>query len=66
MEGEGSGHETTCFSENEIFFNYFKSSEVAELLEEYSMKIEEILEEKYIEENGDETRDIFIIARKSI
>ena len=66
MEGEGSGLETTCFSENEIFFNYFKRAEVTELLKNYSMNIEEIFEETYVEKNGDETRDIFIIARKSI
>jgi len=66
MEGEGSGFESTGFSKNEIFFNYFNRSEIIEFLNHCSMEVTEIFEEMYIEKNGDKTKDIFIIARKLI
>jgi len=66
MEGSGSSFERTCFSEKELFFNYFQRSEVVKILMHCSMTIEEIFEETYVEKNGEEAKDIFIIAKSSI
>lgn len=64
MEGEGSGYETTSFSEQDIYFNYYKKGDILELLTSHSLQSEEVLEVDYEEADGSITKDIFVIAGK--
>lgn len=64
MEGKEAGFETTSFSQDELFFNYFPRQQVIELLEHHQLSILEISTEPYEEANGTITSDIFIYAEK--
>lgn len=66
MEGEGSGYETTSFSPHDIYFNYYRKEKILGLLALHSLQPEEVLEVAYEEVNGSITKDIFIIAGKSV
>lgn len=65
MEGNKAQYESTCFSEKEIYFNYFKRASVIELLEAVGFVIKEITEQNYEEKTGELTKDIFIVAQKA-
>ncbi len=65
MEGKMPGFEKTCFSEDEIFFNYYNRNEIIELLAENGIATQLVSSEEYQEEDGSTTDDIFIFARKS-
>ncbi len=63
MEGRGQGFETTSFSEDEIFFNYYDRDKIAALLEENHLAVVETLEGGYEEQDGSVTTDIFMVAQ---
>lgn len=64
MNGSGSGLESTSFSEEEIFFNYYQDNFIIELLETNNFEIVEISKEEYLESDGAITIDSFIYAKK--
>jgi SAM-dependent methyltransferase len=65
MNGDMSGLETTSFSEEEIFFNYYNDKFIIELLSENNFRVSEIVKEEYIEPDGSITTDTFIYAIKN-
>lgn len=66
MEGKMPGCETTSFSEEKIFFNYYNRNEIIELLAEKGIATIQVSSEEYKEMDGSTTDDVFIFARKSL
>lgn len=66
MEGYASGLESTSFSKDPIFFNYYAVDFVVDTLTQYKLKPVEISEELYPEQDGSSTNDVFIYAKKTI
>ncbi|WP_300459293.1 class I SAM-dependent methyltransferase [Desulfobacula sp.] len=64
MEGKSPGLETTSFSDEKIFFNYFPRDRIKGLLAANSVETVELLVEGYPEQDGSITKDIFVFARK--
>ncbi len=64
MEGSTSGFESTSFSKEQIFFNYYDVDYILELLKKYGIEPQEISREEYLEQDGSITMDIFIFASK--
>lgn len=64
MEGKTPGLETTSFSDDKIYFNYFEKSKIRKLLSDNLILTIEILTEDYKEDDGGVTEDVFIYARK--
>lgn len=64
MEGDSSGFETTSFSDEEIFFNYYQVSIVSKLLEGNELQMESVSKEDYQEQDGSTTADVFMYAVK--
>ncbi|TKB07577.1 bifunctional 2-polyprenyl-6-hydroxyphenol methylase/3-demethylubiquinol 3-O-methyltransferase UbiG [Desulforhopalus sp. IMCC35007] len=64
MEGTVSGFETTSFSTEEIYFNYYQLDYVLGLLKENDLIPKMISKEDYLEQDGSITSDIFIYALK--
>ena len=64
MEGKEKGFETTSFSEDPIFFNYFSSNEVVELLKREQVEPFSLAKQDYPEQDGTVTTDVFIFGRK--
>ncbi|MGL1930749.1 MAG: class I SAM-dependent methyltransferase [Desulfotalea sp.] len=62
MNGENSGFESTSFSKEEIFFNYYQDQFIIELLLSNNFKVLEISKADYLETNGSTTTDTFIYA----
>ncbi|WP_321368264.1 class I SAM-dependent methyltransferase [uncultured Desulfuromusa sp.] len=65
MEGSNAQYETTSFSEEEIYFNYFQRDAIVNQLEGVGFEINELLEQDYQENNGAMTKDVFIIAQRT-
>lgn len=65
MEGKTSGFESTSFSNDEIYFNYYQRDSVLKMLEENSLQAKVVSREDYLEQDGTTTADIFIYAVKS-
>ncbi|SEA49246.1 Methyltransferase domain-containing protein [Desulfuromusa kysingii] len=65
MEGNKTQYEATCFSEKEIYFNYFKRAVIIKLLEKAGFEIKEISEQNYKEDSGETTKDLFVFAQKA-
>ncbi|MGD8835986.1 MAG: class I SAM-dependent methyltransferase [Desulfobacteraceae bacterium] len=63
MEGKKAGIETTSFSDDYIFFNYYERNKIKKLLAENSIKTVEMLDDDYQEEDGSITKDVFIFAQ---
>jgi len=63
MTGKTRGFETTSFSEDEIWFNYFHSDAVKNILGTNAIETLEELESEYSEQDGSITKDIFIFGR---
>jgi len=63
MEGQGQGFETTSFSDDEIFFNYYDRNKIKKLLIQNQMELLEVLEDDYEEQDGSFTKDIFMVAK---
>ena len=64
MEGTTSGFESTSFSKEEIYFNYYQLNYVLGLLKENNLNPKVISKEDYLEQDGSITADIFIYALK--
>lgn len=64
MEGKLAGFETTSFSANPVFFNYFPGNELESLLNESGMRCFRSVRQEYLEPDGSKTTDVFIFARK--
>lgn len=64
MEGKMPGFEQTSFSEDKMFFNYYNRNEIIELLAEHGISTLKVSTEKYGEDDGTTTDDVFIFARK--
>ena len=62
MNGESSGFETTSFSKDEIFFNYYRDEFILEQLDQAGFSVLEIGKENYAESDGSTTIDTFIYA----
>ncbi len=63
MEGQGQGFETSSFSADEIFFNYYDRDRIAALLAQHHLTVVETLEGDYEEPDGSVTTDIFMVAQ---
>jgi len=64
MEGREAGFETTCFSSQPIYFNYFKRNEIQDILTENGIHCIRTVEQDYLEPDGSNTADIFIFGKK--
>ena len=64
MEGKEAGLETTSFSEDELFFNYYERSKMRKLLSDNLILTVEMSSEGYEETDGSSTEDVFFYARK--
>lgn len=64
MEGDSSGFESTSFSEDEIFFNYYQADDIITMLRERGLEVKEKSTQDYPEQDGSFTTDVFIFASK--
>lgn len=64
MEGTTSGFETTSFSNEEIYFNYYQLGSVLRMLEKNVLTPKVVSKEDYLEQDGSTTSDVFIYALK--
>lgn len=64
MEGKPAGFESTSFSNEEIYFNYYQRDYILKMLEKHDLRGKIVSEEKYPEEDGSFTSDVFIFAVK--
>ena len=64
MEGKPSGLETTSFSSQPVFFNYFPGNEMELLLSRNGLKCVQSVRQEYAEADGSKTIDVFIFAQK--
>jgi 2-polyprenyl-3-methyl-5-hydroxy-6-metoxy-1,4-benzoquinol methylase len=65
MEGNAAHYESTGFSQKHIYFNYFKRASIIKLLGSAGFEIKEITEQNYEENDGEITKDLFVIAQKN-
>lgn len=63
MTGKNAGYEKTSFSDDEIFFCYYDSSEIEKLFSRHGFSKLEESNEDYIEPDGSVTTDIFMVFR---
>jgi len=64
MEGSSSGFESTSFSEDEIFFNYYQTDDIVKILSDCGLKVREMSTQDYPEQDESLTIDVFIFASK--
>jgi 2-polyprenyl-3-methyl-5-hydroxy-6-metoxy-1,4-benzoquinol methylase len=64
MEGCSSGFESTSFSEDEIFFNYYQVADIVKLLGDFGLEVKGMSTQDYPEQDGALTVDVFIFATK--
>ncbi len=64
MSGSRQGFESTSFSREQIFFNYYDDQFICKILNKNLLKVVEISKEEYMEQNGSSTIDTFIYAIK--
>lgn len=64
MEGKQPGFETTSFSSQPIYFNYFQGTEIEELLKENGIDCFRNVRQDYLETDGSNTTDVFLFERK--
>ena len=65
MNGENSGFESTSFSKEDVFFNYYQDQFIVDLLSQNNIDVLEVGKEEYIEPDGSKTIDTFIYAKKN-
>ena len=65
MEGKQPGFEKTSFSEQELYFNYFREEQIKKTLEESNISCVRIEKKDYLEEDGSATTDVFVFGRKT-
>lgn len=64
-EGRKNGFETTSFSSDYLYFNYYSEDWVTQLLTRYGYAVCERVTDDYPESDGSLTTDVFIFARKN-
>lgn len=64
IEGTEKGFETTVFSKEAIFFNYYLTEEIELLLKRNGIEIFRISKQEYPESNGIIKTEVFIFAEK--
>ena len=64
MEGKQPGFETTSFSSQPLYFNYFQKAAIEELLKEHGIDCFHSIRQDYLEPDGSITADIFIFGKK--
>lgn len=64
MEGKQPGFETTSFSTQPLYFNYYQETEIKELLKENGMDCFRSVRQDYLETDGSNTTDIFLFGKK--
>lgn len=64
MEGATSGFESTSFSSEEIFFNYYQLDYIIRILEENGLQAKVVSKEDYLEQDRTTTSDVFIYSLK--
>ncbi|PIE74510.1 MAG: methylase [Deltaproteobacteria bacterium] len=62
MSGAGQGFESTSFSKEQIFFNYYDDQFIYKVLNKNFLRVVEISKEEYMEQDGSITIDTFIYA----
>lgn len=64
MEGHSAGFESTSFSDDEIFFNYYQTGDIVKMLNDYGLEAKKTSTQDYPEQNGSTTTDVFVYASK--
>jgi len=64
MEGKQPGFETTSFSIQSLYFNYFQESEIIEILKGNGMDCMRSVRQDYLEIDGSNTTDVFFFGKK--
>ena len=64
IEGTEKGFETTVFSKEAIFFNYYLTEEIKHLLKTNGIEAFQISKQEYPESNGIIKTEVFIFAEK--
>jgi ubiquinone/menaquinone biosynthesis C-methylase UbiE len=64
MEGKKPGFETTSFSEQPLYFNYFQEEEVKEILQQNGIDCFRCVRQDYLESDGSNTTDVFLFGKK--
>lgn len=64
MEGKKAGFETTSFSQEPIYFNYFNGDVIEEFLVTNGITVLQMVRQDYHELDGSVTTDIFIFGQK--
>ena len=66
MSGKVAGFEQTSFSRQPIYFNYFDSDTILQLLSDQGLEIIHSEQQDYHEPDGTITQDHFIFGRRSV
>jgi len=64
MEGKEPGFETTSFSPQPIYFNYFEETAIEDLLKENGVDCFRSVRQDYLELDGSNTTDVFLFGKK--
>jgi len=64
MEGKQPGFETTSFSTQPLYFNYFQEIKIKELLKANGIDCFRSKRQDYLELNGSNTTDVFLFGKK--
>jgi len=64
MEGNQPGFETTSFSNQPLYFNYFQETEIKEILKENGIDCFRSIRQNYSESDGSNTTDVFLFGKK--
>lgn len=64
MEGKQPGFETTSFSSQPLFFNYFQETKIKEFLKKNRIDCLRSVRQDYLEADGSNTTDVFLFGQK--
>lgn len=64
MEGKLPGLETTSFSSQPIYFNYFQQTKIEGILKENQIDCFRSVRQDYLETDGSNTTDVFLFGKK--
>jgi len=64
MEGKQPGFETTSFSSQPLYFNYFQETKIEEFLKENGIDRFRSIRQDYLELDGSNTTDVFLFGKK--
>lgn len=64
MEGQKEIFQATCFSTDEIYFNFYVTDRIKAILRNYGMKILRVKKREHPGPDGTMNQDVFIFARK--